>query len=255
MNRLFRFSYMGFIFLFLYLPVIVLVIYAFNTSKFSAVWHGFTFQWFQELFHDPNLLIITAHSLIIAILAATIATAIGALGGVALFRYHFFGKQLLHGLLFFLIVVPDLVLGISLLILYALARIPLGFLTLLLAHVTFCLPFVIVTALGRLNGMDKNIFEAARDLGATDMIIFFKIILPLILPALVAGWLLSFTLSMDDVIISFFVSGPNYQILPLYIFSEVHVGITPEINALCTLIFGVTVMMVLISYILLRKKG
>lgn len=254
MNRFLRLSYIGFIFLFLYLPVMILIIYSFNASKFSAVWHGFTLSWFRDLMHDTDLLVITAHSLVIATLAATGAAMIGALGSVALFRYRFFGKKLLHGLLFVLIVVPDLVLGISLLILYSLFKIPLGFWTLLLAHITFCLPFVIVTVLGRLNSMDKNIFEAARDLGATDSIIFFKIILPLMFPALVAGWLLSFTLSIDDVIISFFVSGPNFQILPLFIFSEVHVGITPEINALCTLIFAFTVAMVLISHRLLRRK-
>lgn len=254
MNRASRISYISLVYLFLYLPVLVLITYSFNNSKFSAIWHGITFHWFIELFQDTELLIITAHSLIIAVLAASIASCIGALGAVALFRYRFHGKQLLHGLLFVLIVVPDLVFGISLLIFYALCRAPLGFWTLLLAHITFCLPFVIVTLLARLDGLDKNIFEAARDLGATDSIIFFKIILPLILPALVAGWLLSFTLSMDDVIISFFVSGPNYQILPLFIFSEVHVGITPEINALCTLIFFLTAIIVLISHRLLKKR-
>ncbi|OGT12381.1 MAG: spermidine/putrescine ABC transporter permease PotC [Gammaproteobacteria bacterium GWE2_42_36] len=255
MKNFLKTSYIASIYVFLYLPVIVLIAYAFNNARFSAEWHGMTLQWFTTLFQDTDLLVITAHSLIIAVLSATIAVILGALGSVALFRYYFFGKQFIHGLLFVLIVVPDLVFGISLLILYSLAKIHLGFWSLLLAHVTFCLPFVVVTVLGRLSGTDKKIIEAARDLGATDSTIFFKIILPLMLPALVAGWLLSFTLSMDDVIISFFVSGPNFQILPLYIFSQVHVGITPEINALCTLVFLLTVLFVCLAHFLLKKRA
>lgn len=254
MNRFIKAIYLTFIYLFLYLPIIVLVVYSFNNAKFSAIWHGATLKWYQELLSDKALLIITGHSLIVAVLAATMAAVIGSLGAVALYRYKFYGKNLLHGLVFVLIVVPDIVLGISLLILYALTRFDLGFWSLLIAHITFCLPFVVVTVYSRLLGINKKIFEAARDLGAHEMIIFFKIILPLIMPALIAGWLLSFTLSMDDVMISFFVTGPSFQILPLFIYSQVRLGITPEINALCTIIFVLTLLLVLVSQLLVRDK-
>lgn len=232
--------YVALVYLFLYAPVIVLIVYSFNNATFSYQWHGATLYWYQALFQDHELLLVSGHSLLIGFLAATIATMIGALGAFALFKYQFVGKKYLNGLVFVLIVVPELVFGISLLMLFSLFKISLGFWTVLLSHVTFCLPFVIVTVLGRLADLDKNLFEAARDLGANEFYIFVKIILPLIMPALIAGWLLSFTLSMDDVIISFFVTGPAFQVLPLYIYSLVHIGITPKINALCTLIFVLT---------------
>jgi spermidine/putrescine transport system permease protein len=252
MNRFFKSLFITIVYLFLYLPVAIFIIYSFNNAKFSSMWNGATLHWYRVLFSDIPLLIVTGHSLVIAVLAASMATFVGALGACALFRYRFFGKKLLDGLIFVLIIVPDLVFGISLLVLYVTLKIQLGFWTLLLAHITFCLPFVVVTVYGRLDGTDKNILEAAKDLGASDYLIFKRIILPLMIPALIAGWLLSFTLSMDDVIVSFFVSGPTYQILPLYIYSQIHVGITPEINALCTLIFVFTVTLVLASRFLLK---
>jgi spermidine/putrescine transport system permease protein len=133
-------------------------------------------------------------------------------------------------------------------------KISLGFFTLLFAHITFCIPFVAVTVYSRITGLDKNIFEAARDLGAKDFTIFLRIIIPLLWPAIIAGWLLSFTLSLDDVIISYFVTGPDFQILPLQIFSMVRLGVTPEVNALCSVMFTVTLFIVIISQLMLRKK-
>ncbi len=254
MNRYFKSTYFLSIYVFLYLPVVVLILYSFNDARFSSIWHGATLKWYIDLFHDTALLEIARNSFVVAILAATIATFVGAIGAVALFRYRFYGKRLMSGLIFVLILVPDLVFGISLLILFAMTKVSLGFFTLLAAHITFCIPFVIVTILSSLHGTNKKILEAARDLGARDHVIFYKIILPLILPALVAAWLLSFTLSIDDVIISFFVSGPGFQILPLYIFSQVHVGITPELNALCSLIFLFTILLVITSQFLLSKR-
>lgn len=254
MNRFIKITYPTLIYFFLYLPIVVLITYSFNDARFSALWHGATLKWYIELFHDSSLLLITRNSVIVAVLASTLACIIAGFGAVALFRYRFFGKQLMNSMIFVLIVVPDLVFGISLLMLFSLLNIQLGFTTLLIAHITFCIPFVVVTVLSSLHGTNRKIFEAARDLGATDMIIFLKIILPLILPALISGWLLSFTLSIDDVIISFFVTGPSFQILPLYIFSQVHLGITPEINALCSLIFIVTVCLVLLSHYFLRRS-
>ncbi len=254
MNRFLKLSYFTLIFVFLYLPIFVIILYSFNNATFSAVWHGATWEWYKMLFSDIALLSVTENSLIVATLAATLATAIGTLGAVTLFKYRFLGKQLLHGLIFILIIVPDLVFGISLLVLYSTLHIHLGFWTLLLAHVTFCIPFVIVTIYSRLKDTNKHLFEAARDLGATELGVFWRIILPLMVPAIVAGWLLSFTLSMDDVIISFFVTGPTFQILPLYVYSLVHVGVTPEVNALVSLIFVATVVLVLTAYFFIRKK-
>ncbi|MBN1683885.1 MAG: ABC transporter permease subunit [Gammaproteobacteria bacterium] len=260
MKRLVRFKnifsqsiplvYISVIYILLYIPIVVFIVYSFNNATFSAVWHGATLKWYQTLLSDTPILRVTGHSLVIATLSSTIATFLGALASFALFEYRFHGKKLIFTLIFILIVVPDLMFGIALLVLYTFLKFPLGFWSLLLAHISFCFPFVIVITLSRLKDMDKNIFEAARDLGATDLMIFIRIIFPLLLPALIAGWLLSFTLSMDDVIISFFVSGPTYQILPLYIFSLVHVGVTPEINALCTVIFGLTLLVILLGLLI-----
>lgn len=254
MNRFFKLFYLFAVYIFLYTPIAVLVVYSFNSAKFSALWQGGTLDWYRQLFKNHDLLIIAANSLIVSGLAAIFSTLIGSLGAIALFRYRFLGRRLLNALVFILILVPDLVIGISLLVLFALCDIQLGFLTLLLAHITFCIPFVVVIAYGRLRDMDTNIFEAARDLGANEFLIFKKIILPLMMPALIASVLLSFTLSMDDVVISFFVSGPSFQILPLYIFSQVKVGTSPEISALCSLVMGLTVVLVFIAQIVMRKK-
>lgn len=254
MNRLSQISYMALIYLFFYVPIVILIVYSFNNSTYSMLWHGFTWSWYQQLIGDTSLQTIAVHSLIVGILAATSATIIGTLTAVTLYRYQFYGRKLLHTLIFILIVSPDIVMGISLLILYSTMKISLGFLTLLFAHITFCIPFVAVTVYSRITGLDKNIFEAARDLGAKDFTIFLRIIIPLLWPAIIAGWLLSFTLSLDDVIISYFVTGPDFQILPLQIFSMVRLGVTPEVNALCSVMFSVTLFIVIISQLMLRKK-
>src|SRR5579872_2307010 len=225
MNRLLKGSYLAAIYLFFYFPIAVLIVYSFNRSAYSLVWQGFSMTWYHQLFNDSALFEVAWHSLAVAIIAASSATIIGTMASVTLYRYRFLGRKLLHALIFVLIVSPDIVMGISLLILFATTHTSLGFLTLLLSHITFCIPFVVVTVYSRLTGIDKNIFEAAKDLGANDFIIFIRIILPLIMPAVIAGWLLSFTLSMDDVIISFFVTGPNFEILPLKIYSLVRLGV------------------------------
>lgn len=254
MNRITKIAYLAAIYLFFYLPIVILIIYSFNNSQYSMVWHGFSWQWYQQLLADTDLQVVALHSLIIGVLAATLGTALGTLAAVSLYRYQFYGKKLLHSLIFILIVSPDIVMGISLLILFSTLKASLGFWTLLLAHTTFCLPFVAVTVYSRITGLDKNIFEAAKDLGATESMTFRRIIVPLLWPAIIAGWLLSFTLSLDDVIISYFVTGPSFNILPLQIYSMVRLGISPEINALCSVMFGLTLLIVLLSQLVLRKK-
>lgn len=253
--RLTSSTYMSLIYSFFYIPILVLIFYSFNDSQYSLVFHGFTWRWYQELFADQDLWESAMHSLILGVTAATAATVLGTLTSVLLYRYRFFGKQLLNSLVFILILSPEIVTGSSLLILFTMLQLPLGFTSLFLAHMSFCIPFVIVTTYSRLTSFDKNIFDAAKDLGAGDALIFKRIILPLLFPALLASWLLSFTLSLDDVIISYFVSGPEFEILPLHIYAMVRSGIKPEINALCSVLFGVTLLLVLLSQLALKKKN
>ncbi len=254
LTSLSSFSYLTFIYLFFYTPILVLIIYSFNSTQYSLLWHGFTWHWYKELFTDSDLWIATWHSFFLGIAAATIATSIGMLAAVSLYRYRFFGRKLLNSLIFILILSPEIVTGAALLILFTLLQLHLGFVSLLLSHISFCMPFVIVTTYSRLMSFDQNIFEAAKDLGANDATIFRRIIIPLLWPALFAGWLLSFTLSLDDVIISYFVAGPEFQILPLRIYSMVRAGIKPEINALCSVLFALTLILVVLSQLALRKK-
>lgn len=248
MNKFSKYFYTSCVYLFLYLPIAVVIVFSFNNAKHSLVWQGFTLKWYAALFHNSDLLLVAWHSLVLGLLAATIATIIGTLTAVSLFRYHFFGKKVLHALIFILILTPEIVIAISLLLLYSFLKIPLGFWTLLLAHTALCVPFVAVTVYSRVTTLDTDIFEAAMDLGATDFTIFRKITLPLLLPAIASGWLLSFTLSLDDVIISYFVSGPTFDILPLKIYSMVRLGVKPEVNALCTLMLAFTLGAVITSY-------
>ena len=255
MRRIPAASYLTAIYLFFYIPIIVLIVYSFNKAQYSLVWHGFSMRWYYELFSDADLWIAVYHSLILGILAATIAMCIGGLAAVCLYRYQFFGRKILYGLVFILILSPDIVMGISLLILFSVVNISLGFLSLLLAHITFCIPFVVVTVYSRIVSFDQYIFEAAKDLGATDTLIFTRVILPLLWPALMAGWLLSFTLSLDDVIISYFVAGPDFEILPLKIYSMVRLGVKPEINALCSVTFLLTLVLIILSQVIGRKKA
>lgn len=253
MKKITKHIYPSLVYLFLYLPICIVVVFSFNDASRSLIWKGFTLKWYAELFHDSAMLNVAWHSIIIGVLAASIATVIGTITAVSLFRYRFFGKKILHGLLFVMIITPEIVMGVSLLLLYSAIKFPLGFWSLLLAHTTLCIPFVAVTVYSRITTLDKSIFEAARDLGASDFVIFSKIIIPLLFPAIIAGWLLSFTLSLDDVITSYFVTGPNFTILPLKIYAMVKLGIKPEINALCTLLLGGTLLIVILAQMALHK--
>lgn len=246
--------YLSAIYLFFYIPIVVLIIYSFNKAQYSLLWHGFSFRWYQELFSDKDLWMAAFHTLILGMTAATAAMGIGGLIAISLYRYEFIGRQFLFLLIFILILSPDIVMGISLLILFSFIKIQMGFWTLLLAHIAFCIPFVVVTVYARLASFDEYIFEAAKDLGAKDWVILTRVILPLLWPALFAGWLLGFTLSIDDVLISYFVAGPDFEILPLKIYSMVRLGVKPEINALCAITFGLTLFLILLSQGFLRKK-
>ena len=250
-KRLYLFS----IFAFLYLPILVLIVYSFNNSKYSSNWSGFTLKWYEKLFENDSLVDAAVNSILVAASSSVAATLLGTIGAVAFFRYSFTGKKLLSAVVFILIMSPEIVMGIALLILFVLLNIELGFNSLLIAHISFSLPFVIVTVMSRLSGFDKNILEAARDLGAREFDLFRLIILPNIFPAVIAGFLLSFTLSLDDVIISFFVSGVEFEILPIKIFSMVRLGVSPEINALSAIMFLFTIAVVAITQFLIREKN
>ncbi len=254
MGRTVRFSFMALVYAFLYLPIIVLIVNSFNANKFGMKWGGFTTKWYETLVNNDSLMQAAWHSINVAVFSATAATIIGSLTAVALFRYAFKGKGLVNGMLFVVMMSPDIVMAISLLALFLVLGAQLGFFTLLIAHITFCLPFVVVTVYSRLNGFDVKMLEAAKDLGASEWIILKKIIFPLAKPAVAAGWLLSFTLSLDDVIISSFVTGPTYEILPLKIYSMVKVGISPEVNALATVMLIVSLILVVASQLLAREK-
>ncbi|MEH0667071.1 spermidine/putrescine ABC transporter permease PotC [Vibrio scophthalmi] len=254
MGKTVRFSFMSVVYGFLYLPIIVLIVNSFNANKFGMKWDGFTTKWYETLVNNDSLMQAAWHSINVAVFSATAATVIGSLTAVALFRYNFKGKNAVNGMLFVVMMSPDIVMAISLLALFLVLGAQLGFFTLLIAHITFCLPFVVVTVYSRLNGFDVKMLEAAKDLGASEWTILSKIILPLAKPAVAAGWLLSFTLSLDDVIISSFVTGPTYEILPLKIYSMVKVGISPEVNALATVMLVVSLTLVILSQLIAREK-
>ena len=247
-------GYLGLIYTMLYLPIIVLVVMSFNKSKIGYNWGGFSLKWYESLLNNQAMLDAFWHSIILGLVAATVSTIIGTLTALALHRYDFRGKGLLNGLLFVLMMSPEIVLAISLLALFLLIGLQLGFVSLLLAHITFCLPFVVITVFARLSSLDERLMEAARDLGASESTMIRTVLIPVIFPAVMAGWLLAFTLSLDDVVVSTFVTGPSYEILPLRIYSMVRVGLKPEVNAIGTILLVASLILVVISQLLLRRR-
>lgn len=235
------------VYLFLYLPIIVLVVFSFNSSKLNATWTGFTLDWYKKLLTNDQILLALKNSLIIAFISTAFATAIGTLAAIGMYRYKFKGKKAVEGLLYIPVVIPEIVMGISMLAFFSILNLEAGIITLILAHITFSIGYVVVVVRARLEGFDGSIEEAALDLGATPWQTLTKITLPIISPGIIAGALLAFTLSLDDVIISFFTAGPDSNTLPLKIFSMVKFGVTPEINALSTVMMIVTLTVVLIA--------
>lgn len=254
MSRLLRNIFMFVVYAYLYIPIIILVTNSFNTDRYGLSWKGFSFGWYERLFNNDTLIQAAIHSVVISFFAATLATIIGTLTAIALYRYRFRGKQAVNGMLFIVMMSPDIVMAVSLLALFMIVGISLGFWSLLLAHVTFCLPYVVVNVYSRLKGFDATMLEAARDLGAGEVTILRKIVLPLALPAIVSGWLLSFTISLDDVVVSSFVSGVSYEILPLKIFSLVKTGVTPEVNALATIMIILSLILVVLGQVISKKE-
>ena len=247
-------SYSLAILAFLYLPLLILSLYSFNDSRINAVWTGFTLKWYASLLQNDRVLEALENSLLIASITTVVTTVMGTLAALALHRYQYKCKFLINSLLYLPILIPEIVMGLSLLVLLSQTGIPLGKTTLIIAHITFCLSFVIITVGARLEGCRQDLEEAASDLYATPWQAFRYITFPMILPGVVAGALMAFTLSIDDFVISFFVAGPNSTTLPLYIYAMVKRGISPQINALSTCMMLVTVSLVVISQ-LLQKKG
>lgn len=254
MRRL-RILYATLVFVFLYLPLGVMVVYSFNSSRFSMAWKGFTLDWYVRLFSNAALMQAALNSLLIAALAATCSSILGTLIAMALQRWRFPSRKVIHTSLFVMMMSPDIVIGISLLVLFMAMSLPLGFWTLLMAHITLCVPFVSITVYGRLLGFDPHVVEAARDLGAGEYEVFRHVVLPMVFPAVLAGWFLSFTLSIDDVIISFFTTGPTFEVLPLRIYSMVRLGLKPEVNALCAIMILITAVAVFVSQRFLKEKS
>lgn len=235
---------------FLYLPLLILALYSFNESRINAVWSGFTLDWYLSLFKNRRVLEALTNSLIVAFASTIVSTVLGTMAAIALNKYQYKYKNVINGLLYLPILIPEIVMGLSLLVLFSQAHIPLGKTSLILAHITFCVSFVVITVNARLEGMRPELEQAAMDLYATPFQTFRYVTLPLAMPGIVAGALMAFTLSIDDFIISFFVAGPNSTTLPLYIYAMVKRGISPEINALSTLLMLATIVLVVLAQVL-----
>jgi putrescine transport system permease protein len=242
-------------FAFLYLPILLLVIYSFNASKLVTVWGGFSTHWYVALLSNQGLLDAAWVTIRVGLLSATFATVLGTMAAIALVRFgRFPGGTLFSGMVFAPLVMPEVITGLSLLLLFVAIGFARGFWTLTLAHITFSMCFVAVVVQSRLVSFDRSLEEAALDLGCPPLRTFFTITLPLILPAVVAGWMLAFTLSLDDLVISSFTTGPGATTLPMKIYSQVRLGVTPEINAICTILIAIVATGVLIASIITKRR-
>jgi spermidine/putrescine transport system permease protein len=233
------------IFAFLYAPIAVLVVFSFNAGRSTQNWQGFSTRWYGELLRDRSILDAFQNSLIVGITATVVATIIGTLAALALARHDFRGKTGADTAIYAATVMPEIVVGVSLLAFFVAAGLSLGITTIIIAHVAFCISFVVIVVRARLAGMDRSVEEAAQDLGANPVQTFLRVTLPLILPGVMAGALLAFTLSFDDFVITFFVSGVGSSTLPLKIYSMIKFGVTPVINALSTVVVLVTLIIIL----------
>ena len=243
--------------LFNYLPIIVVVVYSFNASKYSN-WAGFSLKWYEKLFRNSQILRSLNNSLILAFSSCGLSILIGTAGAVGMARSRFRTQGLLENVSMIPMMMPEIILGMAYLAFFSIIRIPFGMLTLIIAHTTFCIPYIFINVQSRLVGLDPAYVEAARDLGASPTRAFYDVTLPLITPAILSGALLSFAMSMDDVVISFFVTGTTSNTLPLQVYSMLKMGVTPEVNALCTLmllvVFGGIGLYYLLTTLLKKEK-
>src|SRR5277367_375888 len=233
---------------FLYLPIVILVIYSFNASRLVTVWGGWSLRWYTEFFNDEAMLDAASMSFRVGTTSATIATLLGTLAAIALSRGEGFkGRTLFSGMLYAPLVMPEVISGLSLLLLFVALNAERGFWTVTIAHTTLTMCFVAVVVQSRLGSLDRSLEEAAMDLGCDPARAFVAVTLPLIAPAIVAGWMLAFTLSLDDLVIASFTTGPGSETLPIRIYSEVRLGVKPEINAICTLVIALIAVVIVLA--------
>ena len=241
---------------FLYLPIVILVIYSFNASRLVTVWGGWSLQWYREFFHDRAMLDAAWMSFRVAATSATLATLLGTCAAVAMSRgERFKGRTLFSGMLYAPLVMPEVITGLSLLLLFVAVNAERGFWTVTIAHTTLTMCFVAVIVQSRLGVLDRSLEEAAMDLGCDPARAFVAVTLPLIVPAIVAGWMLAFTLSLDDLVIASFTTGPGSETLPIRIYSEVRLGVKPEINAICALVIALIAVVIVIASLASRLSS
>lgn len=251
--------YMALVLMFLYVPIFVLIVFSFNSTKSRSVFTGFTFDWYAKLFQNELILTSLVNTIIIAVCASVISTIIGTLAAIGITRMRKFTKAAVLNVTNIPIINPEIVTGVSLMLLFVFfkARMELefGFVTLLIAHITFDVPYVVLNVMPKFRQMQPNIYEAAQDLGCGPVRSFFKVVLPEIMPGIISGFLMAFTFSLDDFVISYFTSGPTSQTLPITIYSMTRRKVSPEINALSTIIFAIVVVVLIIKNILERRQS
>jgi spermidine/putrescine transport system permease protein len=242
-------------FVYIYVPIVILMVFSFNTMKLNIRWQGFTWHWYQVLFQDQLVLQATRNTMIIAVVSTICATVIGTLAALAMHRYRFPGYNASETIMYIPIVIPEVVMGISLLVLFVMLNFTLGLFTITLSHIAFNIPFVTLVVRARLHGYDNAIDEAAMDLGANEMTTFWRITLPTIMPGVLSGAMLAFTLSLDDYVITYFTAGPGSTTLPLRVFSMVRFMVTPEVNALSAVWVLLVFLVLLIGQIAQRRRA
>lgn len=251
-NSKFANLYLVIIFLLMYLPIGVVIVFSFNEAKLPVRFTGFSLKWYQELMGDSAMLQALVNSLILGAASCFVSALIGTFGAVGLSGLHLKSKGILEYISILPLMIPEIILGMVLMAFFYMLNLPFGMLTLLIGHTVFCVPYILMEVKARLVGMDPSLEEAARDLGASSMRAFFDITLPLIMPAVVSGSLLAFAMSMDDVVISIFINGPKLSTLPIKVYTQIKTGVTPEVNALCTIMLAFT-LIVLLLYSLIRS--
>jgi spermidine/putrescine transport system permease protein len=239
----------------MYIPILLVIVYSFNQSRISSVWSGFSWRWYGELFKDRAMWSALWNSVFLGVTASVGAAIIGSLAATGLSRAKLPGAGVLSYIAILPIMIPEIVLGMVSLAFFALLSLPFGMLTLVIAHTAMCIPYSFIMVKARLEGLDKSYVEAAKDLGAGEWRAFYDVTLPLIIPAVVSSILISFAMSFDDVIVSVFVTGVNTNTLPIRIYTQMKVGVTPKTNAMCTLLFAATIVLVLISVAVSRPRA
>ncbi|OLP45770.1 ABC transporter permease [Rhizobium oryziradicis] len=242
-------------FVFLYVPILILVIYSFNASKLVTVWGGFSLQWYRSIWSNESLMDAAWVTLRVGLVSATVGTVLGTMAALALVRFgRFRGRMLFSGMIYAPLVMPDVITGLSLLLLFVAMGVDRGIFTVMLAHTSFTMCYVAIVVQSKLVTFDRSLEEAALDLGCPPVKTFFRITLPLILPAVVSGWMLAFTLSLDDLVIASFTTGPGATTLPIKIYSQVRLGVTPEINAVCTILISIVTLGVIVASIGTKRR-